>query len=167
MLADAGTAGQIGPNLDDGFGFSRRQKIDESTFFEVTLEQMEIPGPPMPPFDDPDDEENYLETQDRVNVAAYVASVAGLPTDRAAAGGEGGDDPKSIFTASCGSCHILSDAGTSGTTGPNLDETKPELEPAVEQIANGGGGMPPFKDQLSEEQIRALGEYIVDVTRGG
>ena len=167
VLADAGTAGQIGPNLDDGFAWARRQGFDESTYFEIVLEQMEIPGPPMPAFDNPDDEQNFLSEQDRVNVAAYVAGVAGLPTDQAAAGDQGGDDPKAIFTASCGSCHVLSDAGTSGTAGPNLDEARPELEEAVEQIANGGGGMPPFKDQLSEEQIRSLAEYVAEAAGGG
>jgi mono/diheme cytochrome c family protein len=165
VLADAGTAGDIGPNLDDGFGYSRRQQIDESTFFEVTLRQMEIPGPPMPAFDDPADEQNYLPEQDRVNVAAYVAEVAGQPSAQAA--GAGGDDPKSIFTASCGSCHVLSDAGTTGTVGPSLDESQVDVRQAARQIAEGGGGMPAFKDQLSEEQIRALAEYVVEARGGG
>ncbi len=29
---------------------------------------------------------------------------------------------KTVFTAKCGSCHTLADAGTSGTIGPNLDD---------------------------------------------
>ncbi len=161
VLADAGTAGQVGPNLDHGF-MARDQGFDESLYFELTLEQMEIPGPPMPDFDEPADEENYLREEDRVAVAAYVASVAGKPVED-----RGDDDPKAIFTASCGSCHILEDAGTTGTTGPNLDESQPGLEEAERQIAEGGGGMPAFEDQLSEEQIRALAEYIVEATGGG
>ena len=161
VLADAGTAGQIGPNLDDGF-IARNQGFDESLYFELTLEQMEIPGPPMPAFDEPADEENYLREEDRIAIAAYVASVAGKPVEDA-----GGDDPKSVFTASCGSCHVLEDAGTTGTAGPNLDESQPGLEEAERQIAEGGGGMPAFKDQLSEEQIRALAEYVVEATGGG
>jgi mono/diheme cytochrome c family protein len=28
---------------------------------------------------------------------------------------------KALFKAKCGSCHTLSDAGTTGTVGPNLD----------------------------------------------
>ena len=119
VLADAGTAGQIGPNLDDGF-IARDQGFDESLYFELTLEQMEIPGPPMPAFDEPADKENYLPEEDRIAIAAYVASVAGQPREQVAAGDATGDDPKSVFTASCGSCHVLEDAGTAGTTGPNL-----------------------------------------------
>ena len=164
VLADAGTAGETGPNLDDAFGYPRKQGFRESTFFEITLEQMEIPAPPMPDFDDPDEKENYLSEEDRTSIAAYVASVAGKPRREAA--GEA-TDPKSIFTASCGSCHTLEDAGTTGAVGPNLDDTKPGLEESVRQIANGGGGMPAFKDQLSEEQIRRLAEYIAEATGGG
>jgi cytochrome c2 len=32
------------------------------------------------------------------------------------------DRGKTLFKNTCGSCHILADAGTKGTIGPNLDE---------------------------------------------
>ena len=156
-LADAGTAGEIGPSLDDGF-LARDQGFDESTYFEVVLGQMEIPGEPMPDYDEPGTE-TYLPEEDRVAIAAYVASVAGEPVED---GGAAADDPQAIFTQSCGSCHVLSDAGTSGEVGPNLDESSVTVEQAAEQIANGGGGMPAFGDQLTEEQIQALAEYLVE-----
>lgn len=162
-LADAGTAGTIGPNLDDAFQYAREQGFEESTFFEVTLKQMRIPAPPMPDYDDPSDDENYLTEEELASVAAYVAEVSGRPSEEAAAGQQA-DDPKSIFASSCGSCHALEDAGTSGTVGPDLDDAQPGLEESIEQIANGGNGMPAFKDRLSEEQIRALAEYLVEVT---
>ena len=163
VLSDAGTQGQSGPNLDHAFGASREQGFEESTFFEVTLQQMQIPGAPMPQFDEPADEANYLAEEDRVAVAAYVASVAGKP---GAGDARQAEDPKSIFTASCGSCHTLADAETMGATGPNLDDTKPGLEEAARQIAKGGNGMPPFEGQLTDEQIQALAEYIVEATGG-
>ncbi|MDQ3865261.1 MAG: c-type cytochrome [Actinomycetota bacterium] len=159
VLADAGTAGQIGPNLDSGFN-ARNQGFDEDTYFQVVYEQMKIPAPPMPEFDE-EGTKNYLPEQDRISIADYVAAVANKPVARAAS-----NDPKAIFTGSCGSCHTLSDAGTSGAVGPNLDESSIDLQGAVRQIANGGGGMPPFKGQLSDEQIRALAQYILKV-RGG
>jgi cytochrome c2 len=61
-LAAAGTNGTVGPNLDNAFGASRDQGFDDSTFFEVVLEQMKIPGngSPMPKFDDKADAANYL-----------------------------------------------------------------------------------------------------------
>ena len=159
VLQDAGTAGQTGPNLDDAFGYPRKQGFDDSTFFEVTLEQMEIPAPPMPDYDDAGDEANYLSDADRRAIAAYVADVAGNPGEQAAEGPQA-NDPASIFSASCGSCHTFSEAGSTGSVGPNLDETTMSLEEAVQQIAKGGNGMPAFKGQLTDEQIQALAEYV-------
>ena len=72
-------------------------------------------------------------------------------------------DAKALFTQNCGGCHTLADAGTNGAVGPNLDETKPSQDVALKKITNGGGGMPPFKDTLSEEEIQALAEYVSSV----
>jgi mono/diheme cytochrome c family protein len=126
----------------------------------VTLEQMEIPAPPMPDYDDAGDEANYLSDADRRAIAAYVADVAGKPGENAAEGPQA-NDPASIFSASCGSCHTFSEAGSTGSVGPNLDETTMSLEEAAQQIAKGGNGMPAFEGQLTDEQIQALAEYVV------
>jgi mono/diheme cytochrome c family protein len=39
----------------------------------------------------------------------------------------------------------------------------------VEQIRNGSGPMPPFKDKLTDAQIRALAHYVTEeiAPRGG
>ena len=66
----------------------------------------------------------------------------------------------------CGTCHTLDAAGTTGTTGPNLDEVQPSFEAAVEQITNGGGVMPAFGESLSDQQIRDLAAYVVESTGG-
>jgi cytochrome c6 len=96
-----------------------------------------------------------------------VATVAANPEAKVSLPpGAGGNDPKLLFQSSCGSCHVLADAGTQGTVGPNLDQLKPQLQQAVEQITNGGGGMPAFRGQLTEEQIRRLAQYVVESTRG-
>ena len=178
-MADAGTQGQIGPNLDDAFGYAREHGFDQSTFFEVTLEQMRIPAPPMPDYDEPG--EHRLSQEQLVAVAAYVARCAGAgmgasdpPAEcggpapagggEEAAGGTPEEQGKSLFASSgCGNCHVLADAGSSGAVGPNLDEAKPSLEEAARQIANGGNGMPAYEGQLSEEQIQALAKYLVSV----
>jgi len=69
---------------------------------------------------------------------------------------------KEVFaSAGCGSCHTLSDAGTSGTVGPNLDESSVDYAAAVEQIANGGGGMQAYSGTLSEEEIANVAAYVV------
>lgn len=74
---------------------------------------------------------------------------------------------KELFAANgCGGCHALEDAGTSGTSGPDLDSLQPSYDESVEQITNGGGGMPAFGDQLSEDEIKSLAAYIVQATTG-
>jgi mono/diheme cytochrome c family protein len=67
VLADAGTNGQIGPNLDDGLGYAKEQGFKESTLYEVVRKQIEIPNEngQMPP--------NLVTGNDAVDVAAYVA----------------------------------------------------------------------------------------------
>lgn len=69
---------------------------------------------------------------------------------------------KEVFlgASACGGCHTLADAGASGTVGPNLDEAKPDKELAVDRVTNGAGAMPAFKDQLSEEQIQAVADFV-------
>ena len=87
-------------------------------------------------------------------------------TTETAEGGAG--DPvagKQVFeTAGCVSCHTLSDAGATGTVGPNLDQAQPPAELVVDRVTNGQGVMPPFKDSLSEQQIQDVAAYVSSVT---
>jgi cbb3-type cytochrome c oxidase subunit III len=159
-LREAGTNGSnpvqnpsSGPNLDDAFAAYREEGFAPDAIAEVVRGQIAYPVPPMP--------EDLLDDADADAVALYVSVVAANP-DASIGGGPsaGGDDPKSMFTSNCGSCHTLQKAGTSGTVGPNLDEAQASFEDAVRQIRNGGGGMPAFGDQLTDEQIRALARYV-------
>ncbi len=68
-------------------------------------------------------------------------------------------------SAGCGGCHVLEAAGSSGTVGPSLDETKPSMERIVEQVTNGSGAMPSFKDQLSEQQIQDVAAFVFESTQ--
>ena len=78
------------------------------------------------------------------------------------AGGDGQIDAKTTFSESCGGCHTLAKAGTSGTIGPPLEDLQLPREDVEEQIRKGGGGMPAFENQLSEEQIEALVQYLTE-----
>ena len=173
-MKDAGTQGVVGPDLDNAFGYARGQDFDSTTFFEVTLHQMRIPEPPMPDFDEPGTKD-YLSDEDLVAIANYVASCAGAGVAKGqlgqgCTGGGGpsqGTDGKSLFTANgCGSCHTLKDAGSTGTVGPNLDDSKPARDLVIENVTNGAGAMPAFGDKLSKEQIEAIAAYIVKATGG-
>jgi cbb3-type cytochrome c oxidase subunit III len=147
------------PDLDDAFRGSRDEGFDESTIREVVRHQIDYAAAPMP--------RDLVEGEEADAVAAYVAAVAANPeAEVALPAGAGGDDPKLLFESNCGSCHVFADAGTSGTIGPNLDQAKPTLQKAVTQITNGGGAMPAFKGELTEKQIRALAQYLVESTSG-
>jgi mono/diheme cytochrome c family protein len=81
-------------------------------------------------------------------------------------GGEEAADGEAIFAeAGCGGCHTLEAAGTSGTVGPNLDDSKPSKDLAIDRITNGRGAMPPFKDSYSAAQIEAVADYVVASTK--
>jgi mono/diheme cytochrome c family protein len=66
----------------------------------------------------------------------------------------------------CGGCHTLEAAGSSGSIGPNLDESKPDFELAVDRVTNGSGAMPAFSDKLSPEEINNVAAYVVESTSG-
>jgi cytochrome c6 len=72
---------------------------------------------------------------------------------------------KQVFlgASACGSCHTLADAGTSGSIGPNLDESQPDFELALDRVTNGQGGMPSFSSTLSEQQIADVSAYVSSV----
>jgi cbb3-type cytochrome c oxidase subunit III len=156
-LADAGSQSTVGPNLDDAFAGPREEGFDESTIREIVADQIKYAVEPMP--------QNLVTGDDVADVAAYVASVAGVKGYSEESGGAptagGGSDGKSVFaSAGCGSCHTFQAAGSNGTIGPNLDEAKPPFERAVERVTNGKGAMPSFRDTLSDDQIQAVAEFV-------
>jgi len=159
-LAAAGTAGTVGPNLDDAFAADREQGFEESSIQQLVAGQIKFPvttpstGAPGMPAD--------LVTGDDVDhVAAYVASVAGKPGVAQPPPDDGqAADGKAIFTANCGGCHTLADAGTTGTVGPNLDQSKPPKALVLDRVTNGMGVMPPFKGTLTDAQIEAVADYV-------
>jgi len=167
VLADAGSPGVIGPNLDDAFAQSRADGLGDATIRSVVRGQIAYPveepttGQTGMPAD-------LVTGEDAESVAAYVASVAGLPVRAqpgAAAGGAGkgeAEDGEAIFAAAgCGGCHTLEAAGASGTVGPSLDDAKPSRELAIDRVTNGRGAMPAFKDSYDEAQIAAVADYVV------
>ena len=95
-------------------------------------------------------ETQETETQETEPATTSVPEVEGDP-----AAGE------PIFTsAGCNGCHTLAAANATGQVGPNLDEVQPDFDAIVEQVTNGGGGMPPFQGQLSEEEIHNVAAFV-------
>ena len=130
---------------------------------------MRFPIAPMPEPDAPemfpaseytDEEREAAQTA----IAIYVAQVAANPQAIAQARQQGGGrrrpTPEALFTQNCASCHTLAAAGATGTVGPSLDGSSLPVAGIIEQIRQGGGGMPPFEGQLTDEQIDALAKYV-------
>jgi mono/diheme cytochrome c family protein len=86
-LADAGTQGKIGPNLDDAFAGPRAQGFKESTIRNIVRDQILFPTTnPSGVIKGPNGQEQPVQGMpamlvtgsDAQDVAAYVASVAGV-----------------------------------------------------------------------------------------
>jgi cytochrome c6 len=88
-------------------------------------------------------------------------SAGGLPVFPT---GNAKNGPAVFAVAGCGTCHTLKDAGSSGGGGPDLDDLMPSLGDVENQVYNGGGGMPPFGGQLTNQQIADVAAYVSSVT---
>ena len=103
-------------------------------------------------------------------VETQATETSESPGTTTAAPGEAKGDAaagESVFaSAGCGGCHVLEAAGTSGSVGPNLDESKPDAALVVDRVTNGSGVMPAFGDQLDEQQIQDVAAYVVASTQG-
>lgn len=158
-LEAAGTTSEIGPNLDASFAQARADGFEESSIRDIVAGQIREPGQykelkaNMPA--------DLVTGQDLADVASFVAANAGkngFTTPVEVSGTNGA----TIFKAKCGSCHTLAAAGTTGTAGPNLDQLKPPFDRAKQQVINGGGIMPAFKDSLTAAQIDAVARYVAE-----
>jgi mono/diheme cytochrome c family protein len=69
---------------------------------------------------------------------------------------------KNIFLeeGSCATCHTLSDAGSNGEIGPNLNLIRPDVGRVVMAVTNGIGVMPAYEDLLTSKEIEAVAIYV-------
>ncbi len=166
-LTAAGTQAEIGPDLDRAFAASRRAGMDQDTIEGVVEGQIQNPRPASPEDTEVYMPANLVEGEDLRDVAAYVASVAGVP---------GIEPPEFVapefFATNCGGCHVLGAAGTTGTVGPDLDEALRGQSP--DQIAEAitdpnaqltpgfpAGVMPQnYGDVLTPQQLRQLVQFL-------
>jgi mono/diheme cytochrome c family protein len=178
VLAEAGTKGPIGPNLDHAFAAARAAGAGKSETIEGIVEaQVEFPRPStgdaavsMPA--------DIVEGQDLHDVAAYVGTWAGVPgaAPPTVAGGPGAQ----VFANNgCGGCHTLAAAKAGGTVGPNLDEVLSGQSAAMvkESIVDPNKviatGYPPnvmpsdFEQTLTPEELEDLVQYLVAETKKG
>ena len=177
-LGRAGTAGTQGPSLDKAFQTALADGIDRDTVEGIVHKQILHPrsNSIMPA--------GLVKGEDARDVAAYVGYAAARPGDDqgalASAGLAQAKTGEQIFTAAgCAGCHTFGPAGSNGTIGPNLDElaaaaAKREPGKSAEEyvresllkpeafLAPGfGNAMPSFEGRLTDEQIQALTDYLL------
>ena len=69
---------------------------------------------------------------------------------------------KEVFlgAGNCAACHTLSDAGSVGEIGPNLNQIRPQVQSILMAVRNGIGVMPAMEGILSDEEIEAVAHYV-------
>jgi mono/diheme cytochrome c family protein len=176
-LAQAGSTGAVGPNLDHAFAAARAEGNDSDTIEGVVKAQVEYPRESNgnPAVSMPAD---LVTGQDLDDVAAYVGEWAGVP-GAAPPKVPGGPGAQVFASNGCGTCHTFAAAEAGGVTGPNLDEHLPgESQAAVEEMIKDPNaeivkGYPPnvmpqtYEQMLSQKEIEDLVKYLLENAGGG
>jgi mono/diheme cytochrome c family protein len=104
----------------------------------------------------------------KIGVAAFTLSALAAPLALVSANAQGAANAdiaqgRQLFADwSCGSCHVLKDAGGTGQIGPALDgNANMTRDFVISRVANGQGAMPGFGGLMSDEEIAVLADYIV------
>ena len=178
-LGRAGTAGTQGPSLDEAFQTALADGIDRDTVEGIVYKQILHPrkNSIMPA--------GLVKGDNARDVAAYVGYAAAKSGDDqgalATAGLAQAKTGEQIFTAAgCAGCHTFAPAGSNGTIGPNLDDlaaaaAKREPGKSAEDYVREsittrgpsssegfGNSMPSFEGRLTDEQIQALVDYLLE-----
>jgi mono/diheme cytochrome c family protein/uncharacterized membrane protein len=72
----------------------------------------------------------------------------------------GAIDGMAIYESNCARCHGADGSGGRGPSLQGLATEEPDRQFAIDQIVEGGGGMPAFGNRLTLEQINAVVDYI-------
>ena len=144
--------GHVGPESPEGVEGNEEEKEEEAEENEEGFEEV---GPEE---GEPGAEEEEPDVEKEQGGAAE-------------GGGEeaSGGDPEAgaeVFATSCAACH--GEDGTGGAGGPGLTSMPKAQEQASaeEQVREGGGGMPPFEGQLSDEEISNVAAFVVQKVAG-
>ncbi len=182
VLSRAGTKGSVGPSLDAGFSQARSDGLGTKTVEQVVYDQILNPrqNSAMPA--------DLVTGQDARDVAAYVAQAAGGtgpdeggaaelgPADATAAQG------RALFLdKGCGGCHILSDAKTGASVGPQLNDVRNAgtlqgealrkylrqaiLDPDARMVPGFPARVMPsdYREKLTDSELNTLIAYLIRV----
>lgn len=100
----------------------------------------------------------WLVADDKAQPAGQAVPAGASPYAKPAEAAD--PDGAKLFTANCGSCHTLEQAGTTGSVGPALDGTALDA-PTIEAVMRAGSGvMPSFDGKLSDPEISAVARFV-------
>jgi mono/diheme cytochrome c family protein len=177
-LQRAGTAGTTGPNLDTSFQTALADGMDRDTVEGIVHRQI------LHPRIDSQMPAGLVKGEDANDVAAYVGYATGRKGQDsgalASAGLAQAKTGEQIFTAAgCAGCHTFAPAGSNGTIGPSLNELKTQAgniepgksaeeyvresieDPSAFIVQGFPNAMPAFKGRLTDEQVQALVDYLL------
>lgn len=180
VLARAGTNSSVGPSLDAAFDQARSDGLSARTVEDVVYDQIINPreNSVMP--------KDLVTGQDARDVAAYVAQAAGRPgadpggvAERAPADATAAQGRALFLDKGCGGCHILSDAKTGASVGPQLNNLRPTIEgqgltdylrgailaPDAQIVPGFRAGVMPsdYRAKLTDSELNALIAYLARV----
>ena len=115
-----------------------------------------------------EESEGTIEGEQAQEEKGFEPGGEGEAGEEEASGGGGSPElGAAVFAENCSTCHGAT--GEGGNGGPDL-KTMPLAqteEGAIQQVTNGGGGMPPFGGTLSETEIKDVAAYVVqEITHG-
>ena len=107
-----------------------------------------------------------------VAAIAAIAATAGCGVNKDADTAQG----RQLFVQSCGSCHALSEAGTKGNIGPNLDDAFKESisnglgRSTIEGVVKGQIALPQGSQMpaniVKGKQAKQVAEYVAQAVKG-
>jgi len=111
-----------------------------------------------------DDDDGGDETAATTEQTAEETTATQEETAPAGGGGNAAAGEQ-VFADTCASCH---GAQGEGGVGPNLQESSvaTDLQAVEEQVRNGGGAMPAFGDELSDQQISDVAAFVTESIAG-
>jgi mono/diheme cytochrome c family protein len=167
-LARAGTQGTTGPNLDTAFQAALRDGFDRDTVEGIVHRQI------LHPRTDSQMPAGLVKGEQASDVAAYVGYATGRKgQDQGALASAGLAQAKTgqqIFTAAgCAGCHTFGPAKSTANMekGKTADEYIRESieDPSAFIVKGFPNAMPSFKGRLSDAQIKALIDFLLQ--KGG
>lgn len=140
---------------------STEERLDETTLRECAGQDLQLQAAEA----SDDAESEIAEQADDEDLVGESEGTGGADAEgEADSGNDVGAaqelDPvaRDLFSSTCGGCHTLSDAGTTGSVGPNLDDTELDAAGVLEVIQDGRGAMP--AGLLDGEEAQSVADYV-------